>query len=260
MKVDNTRLDKTQVFWWSPIPFLGLKIFQKENVGDLLGPLLVQKILDSKGLRIHDINKRKLLTIGSVMHFADTGDTLWGTGVNGKVADTEHHYADLDVRAVRGPLTAEYLKRKSINVPEIYGDPGVLVADLWPRSQATEPGKVLYIPHMREKKFHRKGLQTLSPLVSLEKFIAEIQTAEKVISSSLHGVIIAESYGVPACLFQSANETAFKYEDYYQGTGRHTFKVFDDIAAARKYEPEVPDFTLVKKNLLSDFPWDLWQK
>lgn len=255
------KLDKNKVFWWSPKPLWGLKVFQKENVGDLLGPLLVQKILDTRSLIIEDIQKNKLLTIGSVMHFANDQDTVWGTGINGKVDVSYHKFNDLDVRAVRGPLTADFLQKRGITVPAIYGDPGILVSDFWPRSEAVQKGKVLYIPHMREKEQYQRGMKTLSPLVSLQEFIKEIQTAEKVVSSSLHGVIIAESYGVPACLYESkSGETPFKYEDYYSGTGRSSFKMFDEISLARHYEPEIPDLSPVKSKLLSAFPWDIWGK
>ena len=40
------------------------------------------------------------------------------------------------------------------------------------------------------------------------------------VSSSLHGIVIAEAYGVPAVLVASSTEPVFKYEDYYAGTGR----------------------------------------
>lgn len=224
-----------------------------------MGPLLVQKILDTRSLTIDAIQKNKLLTIGSVMHFANDGDTVWGTGVNGKIDVSYHQFSNLDVRSVRGPLTADFLKQREIAVPEIYGDPGILVSDYWPRTEKVEKGKVVYIPHMREKERYQKGMKTLSPLVSLQQFVKEIQTAEKVVSSSLHGVIVAESYGVPACLYESkSGETPFKYEDYYSGTGRSSFKMFDDISLARQYEPEVPDLSAVKIKLLSAFPWDLW--
>ncbi len=229
-------------------------------MGDLLGPLLVQQILATRSLSISDIKKTKLLTIGSVMHFANDDDTVWGTGVNGKINELQHRFNSLDVRAVRGHLTAHFLQKKGIPVPEIFGDPGILVSDFWPRTKAVEKGKIVYIPHMREKELYQAGMKTLSPLVSLERFVAEIQTAEKVISSSLHGVIVAESYGVPASLYESkSGETPFKYEDYYSGTGRNTFKMFDDISQARQYEPEVPDLSSIKCKLLSAFPWDIWR-
>lgn len=254
------KFDKQRIFWWSPKPFLGLTIFQKENVGDYLGPLLVQKILDAKNLHVNDIRKSKLLTIGSVLHFANDGDVVWGSGVNGKIDAAEHKFSSLDIRAVRGPLTAEFLFKRGINVPSVFGDPGILTALFWPRTHEMEKGKVIYIPHMREKETRQSGMKTLSPLLPLEEFVKEIQTAEKVISSSLHGVIIAESYGVPACLYENkSGEKPFKYEDYYAGTGRGSFRLFDSISEAKAHDPEVPKFEDIQEKLLASFPWDLWK-
>lgn len=253
-----SRFDKNKVFWWSPKPFLGLRMFQKENVGDLLGPLLVEKILAPKNLKINEIKKQKLLTIGSVIHFAKSGDTLWGTGVNGKINENEHTFQNLDVRAVRGHLTADFLRKRAIVVPDVFGDPGLLVSDFWPRKNQTEKGKIIYIPHMREKVVGVEGVTVLSPLVDIENFLAEIQTAEKVVSSSLHGVIIAESYGIPANLYaNNSGETHFKYEDYYSGTNRSA-KVFKNFKDAVLHDPSVPELTDIKLKLLNAFPFDLW--
>lgn len=251
--------DKRKVFWWSPKPFLGLGIFQKENVGDLLGPKLVQKILQTKGININDIKKEKLLSIGSVLHFANDYDTVWGSGVNGKVNPDFHKFKTLDIRAVRGPRTGEFLSKRGLLDPGVYGDPGILVADYWRRSRESEKNKVIFVPHMRDKVNFGNNISILSPLTEFDKFLVELQSAEKVISSSLHGVIIAESYGIPAVLFENhSGETTFKYEDYYRGTGRETFKTYSDLDAALRADPLMPDFSTIKQKLMAKFPWDLW--
>lgn len=44
----------------------------------------------------------------------------------------------------------------------------------------------------------------------------------EVYSSSLHGIILAEAYGVPAVMFRSYDKSVdFKYLDYYASTGRY---------------------------------------
>ena len=49
---------------------------------------------------------------------------------------------------------------------------------------------------------------------------SDIFNTELILSSSLHGVILAEAYGIPAVLIRNENEPLFKYKDYYMGTGR----------------------------------------
>jgi hypothetical protein len=77
---------------------------------------------------------------------------------------------------------------------------------------------------------------------SLFEFISAILRSEMVVSSSLHGLIVAESLGIPAILMRPPEAEAFrKYKDYYYGTGRYGFPVINDPAEAHKTSiPEIP--------------------
>ena len=81
------------------------------NIGDYLAFETVNFLLNLKDKHPLDIKTGKILSIGSVLHFAENGDTVWGTGRNGKIAEDKHIFSALDVRAVRGPKTKEYLER-----------------------------------------------------------------------------------------------------------------------------------------------------
>jgi hypothetical protein len=62
--------------------------------------------------------------------------------------------------------------------------------------------------------------------------------ADRVVSSSLHGLIFAESLGIPACwLAPVGGEDDLKYYDYYYGTGRFAVKRFDNLEDALRAEP-----------------------
>ncbi len=106
-------------------------------MGDVLSPILVASILREQGRSISEMqgDGSRLLAIGSILHFARTGDTLWGCGAAlGKVADEQHVFDSLDVRATRGPLTRDYLLSRGIDAPEVYGDPALLLPRFLPRS------------------------------------------------------------------------------------------------------------------------------
>jgi pyruvyltransferase len=258
--------DREQVFWWSPPPppasrWRFLRRAAPENAGDLLGPCLVERILRERGLAIRDIRRPRLFSIGSVLHFARDGDTVWGSGINGKQPLSELCFWRLDVRAVRGPLTAVLLRERGVYVEgDVYGDPGILTARYWPRMPSGRGGPV-YVPHMREQvdREVRRRARVVSPLQSLEGFIDGISEASIVYSTSLHGIIIAESYGIPAVLIRNrSGETRFKYDDYYQGTGRFDMPVFDSLEDVGAYTPAVPDLRALQARLLAAFPLDLW--
>lgn len=91
--------------------------------------------------------------------------------------------------------------------------------------------------------------------------IDEICQYEKVISSSLHGIILAEAYGISAVFFRGLHKTVdFKYLDYYHSTGRTKIKVAENIDEALNMEPlPLPDLSSLLKGLLDSFPYDLWK-
>ncbi|WP_189690564.1 polysaccharide pyruvyl transferase family protein [Pseudorhodoferax aquiterrae] len=249
---------EVEVFSWSPSS-------GHRNFGDHLARVLVTKILADHGHVIEESvpAPRRLLTIGSVVHFGRTGDVVWGSGVNGKATDDTHHrYADLDVRAVRGPLTREFLMQRGIDVPEIYGDPALLLPHVFPGRFRADPRKrYAVVPNLHDlKKLQEEKVQHLvSPLDSWNNCVKQILQAELVISSSLHGIVIAEAYGIPARYVRyTETEKPFKYNDYMMGTGRAEMEAAKSIEEALEMGGMAgPRFD--PKPLLDAFPIDIWR-
>lgn len=233
------------------------------NFGDHLAKIIVSKILAEHGhvLEEETSRERRLLAIGSILHFANDGDVVWGSGVNGKIAPTAHQFNALDVRAVRGKLTRAFLLERGIAVPEVYGDPALLLPHLFPGSfvKNTQTGYVV-VPNLHDLAIARQtGLQHIvSPLWSWNRCVEQILKGELVIASSLHGLIIAEAYGVPARYLRlSEEENIFKYNDYMSGTGRADITPAFSIEEALEMGGMTPP-VFDPKPLLSAFPLDLW--
>ncbi|WP_369140402.1 polysaccharide pyruvyl transferase family protein [Modestobacter versicolor] len=229
------------------------------NFGDLLGPMVVQELLRRAGLGTAVADAR-LLSIGSVLHFARDGDVVWGSGVNGKSLDAPVTARRLDVRAVRGPRTREVLQQHGIAVPEVYGDPGLLVGRLWPRGSLLRPGPrtpVTVVPNLHDAPALRGTPGFLDPRTDVGEVLARIANSDLVVGSSLHGVVVAESFGIPARLVRPGAEPLFKYEDYYAGTGRSAFHPADSVAAAIDAGGEAP--ATLDPALAEAFPRDLWR-
>ena len=91
--------------------------------------------------------------------------------------------------------------------------------------------------------------------------INEILTSEIVYTSSLHGIILAEAYGVPAVFFRGLPKYKdFKYLDYYYSTGRTDVALTDSFEEALSVPvPPLPNLNKLKENLLGSFPYDLWE-
>ena len=231
-----------------------------DNFGDLLGPLIVAELVRREGLAEPE-RSRRLVSVGSIMRMAKDGDTVWGTGVNGKTMADPLPARQLDVRAVRGPLTRDYLAGNGIQAPAVFGDPGLLVGHLWPRETLAKPkaaaGHVV-VPNLHDLPSTRGRKDVIDPTDAVWDVLARIASAELVVGSSLHGVIVAESFGIPARLVRSSTEPRFKYEDYYLGTGRPEFEIADDIDTALALGGEPLPVGWDPQPLLQAFPRDLW--
>jgi pyruvyltransferase len=231
------------------------------NFGDLLGPVIVEKMLTNAGVDARaSTSPNRLLAVGSIMHLGGEGDVVWGTGMNGKKLTATLPFEQLDVRAVRGPLTRRALAEKGIHAPAVFGDPGLLVGQLWGREElaAKEPHRQFSIvPNFHDYPLGPKTAQTVNPTSKLWKVIAKIAASDLVVGSSLHGIVIAESLGIPARLVLPGTEPLFKYQDYYEGTGRTSFAPAHSVADALQLGGErLPEWD--PSPLVNAFPYDMW--
>jgi pyruvyltransferase len=255
-----------RLVWWQPRKpryWLGKVAYWKStyNVGDDLSPIVVRRILETRSKRFEDMNdEHRLLAIGSILHLARDGDTVWGSGINGKIDAHEYRFTSLDVRAVRGPLTRQFLLDRRIACPAIYGDPALLVPLLFPefRLRPRYRQRYIIVPHLHETALFAPGPEILYPTRHWRDFIPKIIAADFVISSSLHGIILAEAFGIPARLLRlTSHEPILKYQDYYYGTGRDSFLPAANVEAAIEMGGEqLPKFDV--NALVEAFPFDLW--
>ena len=232
---------------------------------------MVERIVDREQLPIdsgptQDGKSRTLLAVGSVLHFAPPGATVWGTGVNFKVAGRlREHATTLDIRAVRGPISARTLERAGCYVPPIYGDPVLLVPHFFPeisRWKALTGSDVLVVPNLNDyertaKQAATLGVDIINPTGPIDHVLKKIASAGLVIGSSLHAIAVADSLGVPARFVRSQAEHVLKYRDYLSGTARADTRIAADLEdAIRIGAHRMPEFSATA--LLEAFPRDLW--
>ena len=240
------------------------------NFGDLLGPFVVRRIVERERLRR---GSGSLLSIGSVLHFARPGDTIWGTGANGKVGIGGVQHDRLSIRSVRGPRTRELLARHGTEVPEVYGDPAMLLPDVMPGLRALardKECKMLIVPNLHDMTLMRasvhsarldRSAQVLDPSSPLDEALRRIAQSEVVVSSSLHGQIVAEALGVPVAMVQPSEESSLKYADHLESTGRSAsvVHVSFDCSHSEALRHQVPPASWSGEGLLDAFPRDLWE-
>ena len=142
----------------------------------------------------------------------------------------------------------------------------IVVAANHPRRTKIIPGKKSIIPHYNdlqrisaaELKEHRIGL--IRPDSDVKTIVEAITSSEFVISSSLHGLILSDAYGIPNRKLQlGSGESIFKFEDYYNGTNRELPESGTDILSSFKLGPVAPlDWS--SQPLIDSFPYRLWSQ
>jgi len=202
----------------------------KHNFGDAINPLLVEKISGKNVAWVDPLyySKENYLAIGSILERASNQTIVWGSGFissSGYCKETPKK-----VCAVRGPLTRNLLLQKGIACPEIYGDPALLLPTIY--NPATKKKYELgIIPHYVDK--DNDWLETVRHLKHIEildiqtenpyNFIDDILKCDKVISSSLHGIVVADAYGIPAIWVEFSDKVTgdgFKFLDYFASVNR----------------------------------------
>jgi len=251
-----------------PYPHVELFYWQPDdgtiNFGDFLSAVVVDQCLRQFGHTRADETQRnaRMLAIGSILHYARNGDVVWGSGVNGRAGQQDLHPSvrSLDVRAVRGPRTQEILRRRGLSVPDVFGDPALLIPHLFAgRFQRRPKLPWVFVPNLHDiRLFDPTDANIVTPLGSWNRRIARILEAEFVLASSLHGIVVAEAYGIPARYVRLSNaEGAFKYHDYFEGTGRFNVEFATSIDEGKEMGGVArPNFN--HQTLMDSFPVDLW--
>jgi pyruvyltransferase len=186
------------------------------NVGDSLPGPIVSHFLNIKVKEVGKRHKHKLMVIGSEMQAAKPGDVVWGQGIR-----RLKHYElkGVKVLAVRGKLVEQYIS--GVKIPKVYGDPGLLMPLMY-QPEVEKRYKLGIIPHWSERYVHPDIGHLIPVTLRWEDFVQEILSCERIISSSLHGIVLSEAYGIPtewAC-WGNTSKWLIKYQDYLTGTDR----------------------------------------
>lgn len=280
------------------------------NFGDELSEYLLYHLIGEHPVLVDVDEKNKLLAIGSIINNKSlyTDSHIWGSGLLAddirlklKVFPLTRYFPQLfnmigcktKIYALRGPLSrkkiegqsfANYLNSKMFVDPEnlAYGDPAVLLPLIYQKKSVDTSSKVGLIfhhvqsvPDAIKQYLEQNGIRIINierqGYEAIESFIDEVCSCDKVFSVSLHGIIVAQAYGIPAQWLQIEdyplqNHNEFKFNDYFLGVG---LEPQQPLRVSLQDEPhklvellssfDVPkatfDLALVQQRLLKAFPF-----
>ena len=210
------------------------------NFGDELSKYITQSLInkDKYELVFNQKNQTNLICIGSYIHKAKNNTFIYGSGVrtNNNI-ENGHKYNKLNVCAIRGPLSKDFLEKKNVNVPEVYGDPALLLPIFYQPLIINElKDKIGIIPHKsnyNSYKINKKILNNkdkyylINPRDQWQNVINYIYSCKCIISSSLHGLICSDAYNKPNLWIDEfpLQEGDFKFKDYFASQNRDYIKI-----------------------------------
>ena len=207
----------------------------EQNFGDAISRTIVSHV---SGREVVWANHHacEMYALGSLMksvanHQAEPREKgrkpfLWGTGAMNALSGLAF-LANVRVALLRGPITAALMKRHD----RVFGDTGLLIADALGDAPARED-VVGLVPHMHFADDPRfLEIAEKNPRIKLidvrdddpHKVVREIASCAHVISQSLHGLVTADSYGIPNTWLDPKGihgGAMLKFHDYAAGIGR----------------------------------------
>lgn len=206
----------------------------KHNWGDKLNEWMGRKISGIDVVHRADVYPYPTKTIhywiGSHLATgcANPNGVIWGAGCIS--ASVPLVGRPKKICAVRGWMSNERIKQAGLPAPDVVGDAALLLPRLYKPKRNLERRSLGVIPHCFEwgEEFYRKtrdwdDVRVIDICGGIEEVIEQIVACDRVISSSLHGIICADAYGVPAIWLHASNKPigdGFKFRDYFSSVGR----------------------------------------
>ena len=201
------------------------------NFGDCLSPYILGKISGKEIVYTEQSkNVTTIMAVGSILGTDVSNSIVWGNGFAWKYSDTEKVTAPLRICAVRGKLTRIKLLESGIPCPEVYGDPALLLPRFYNPVVVTKKYRLGIIPHIVDYenicKHYAGSLSAdiciidfrVSASNTIEMIINKILECDKIISGGLHGLIVANAYGIDALWVEFSKKIqgdGFKFWDYF---------------------------------------------
>lgn len=253
---NNSKKSPLHVYYWN----------DKPNFGDQISTDIISTLFgyDSIWSPLEYCN---LYGAGSVLGWASGNRSyVWGSGF---MFEQDIANENLIYCAVRGELSRKKLPKEQQDIP--VGDPGLLASLVYPTS-TIKTGKIGVVPHFRDQNnpIIRKMAKDdrfliIDVTTSPTEVARDISSCKLVLSSSLHGLIFADSFRVPNLHMELSDKvegSGYKFRDYYSSIKKEykkaeLDKVLDDnyLEEIRIGYQRVKSLRRIQRSLIHAFPY-----
>jgi len=204
------------------------------NWGDKLNPYMAERISGCPVIHRADVypfpSRSVHYWIGSHLATAcsDPNAVVWGAGFIS--ADVPIRGRPREIHAVRGWLSNERLIKAGLSAPDVVGDAALLLPRLYQPSNTLERRSLGIIPHCYEWNdpffVNARGWEDsriIDICGDIENVVEQIVSCDRIISSSLHGIICADAYNVSSLWLHASDKPkgdGFKFRDYFSSVSR----------------------------------------
>lgn len=239
------------LYWWNSKPNVG-DASSKPIVEWLLGYEVkyatastwkheIKRLLEGllkKGVvlpiqKVSFCNEKVLYAVGSIIDNIGSNAIIWGSGLGRTYSRIKGHP---DIWAVRGYLTLNNLPKGYDKSKIAVGDPAVLLPLIIKKEKVEPIHELGLIPHFEDYDFFERNYGNKYKIIDIRtrdvsSFIDEVISCRYILSTAMHGIIISQSYGVPALWIRrlEMNVGDFKFADYFSSVNIPLYDGFTNI-------------------------------
>lgn len=192
------------------------------NFGDCVFPYMLNK-WKIPYVWAHHHEEFKIISTGSIAGIGAKPNTrVWGSGIIEK-------NTKLEPRAIYDLVRGKYTEQNTNYSDLPWGDPAIALPHFYVPNSTAKQYDIGIIPHqihftkianeIKEKNLEYKIIDpSTSHGLKFEKYIDEVVSCKKIISTTLHGLIVAHAYEIPAIPLHyddSLVGDGIKFADYY---------------------------------------------
>ncbi len=197
-----------------------------DNFGDKLTPYLIEKISGKKCVwSPPDSDILKYVVTGSILNWDMKNAIAWGAGI----ASRDDKAGIEKVVMVRGLISKYAAILRGVENEITVGDPALLLPNFY-LPKTGKKYRLGIFPHYVDTDVVSYNLLSrfpedvvlINPLAGIEEIIDLMCNCGNIVSSSLHGLIVADAYSIPSRWVKFSDRIlgdGTKFMDYYSSIG-----------------------------------------